>query len=92
MYHALILFSSCLAVSKRNVRRQSGGGVGDSGGGLTRRYGSFEEFASEQFAKIGTNETLAVPIVTSPDGSSTSIPAVMVIGVQVSTKILFVRC
>ena len=77
---------------RRNVRQQGGGGGdggGESGGeGLTRRYDSFEEFASEQYAKLTNNETLDVPIVASPDGpeASRSIPAAIIIGVQVGGK------
>ena len=67
-----------------NFRQKGGGGGGGGGGGLTRCYGSFEEFASEQYAKMESNETLGVPIVTSPDGpeASRSIPAAIIIGVQ----------
>lgn len=70
-------------------RSRSQTGVRQGGGdeGLTRRYSSFKEYASEQHrsAKSGSNETLGVPIVGSPDGPEAcmSIPVAIIMGVQV---------
>lgn len=55
-----------------------------------RRYSSFEEFASEQqqSARNGSDETLGVPLVTSPGGrpeAARSLPVAIIIGVQVGT-------
>lgn len=71
--------ASCLRDPAVEHFRQGGGE------GLTRRYSSFEDFASEQSAKRRSNETLGVPIVTSTDGpkAARSLPAAIIIGVQV---------
>ncbi len=69
----------------------------DGGGreeGLTKRYDSFEQYAEEHFAGVGTDEPpppppLPVPIVPSRKGPkfSSSLPAAIIIGVQVKISI-----
>ncbi|CAN0276031.1 unnamed protein product [Ectocarpus sp. 4 AP-2014] len=62
-----------------------------TGGGMVKRYASFEEYAKEMFASggggSGRNRTLAVPVVDSPAtvqsiGRSMVLPLATIIGVQ----------
>ncbi|CAB1108821.1 unnamed protein product [Ectocarpus sp. CCAP 1310/34] len=62
-----------------------------TGGGVVKRYASFEEYAKEMFASggggSGRNRMLAVPVVDSPAtvqsiGRSMALPLAIIIGVQ----------